>query len=105
MEVLCFDISSGGVSGARFDADLNIVAQLESSWDLARLDPSRMRREFLDLASRLRDRSPLAAICITSFMHGFLIVDRAGQPVSPLYSWLDNADPAGVEKVRSVFGS
>src|SRR5262245_54470190 len=36
MEVLCFDIGSGGIRGARFNEQLGISAHHEVSWDLHR---------------------------------------------------------------------
>src|SRR5687768_15997351 len=104
MEVLCFDVASGGVSGARIDEDLNVRAEAEEPWDLSTLSAPILRSAFESVNRQLAAGAAPAAIALSSFMHGFLVVDAAGNPVSPVLTWMDNADPSGVELIRSRIG-
>ena len=104
MDVLCFDVASGGVSGARIDEHLNVVAQAESPWKLTAITPPDIQSAFRRVADALRIGNGAAAISIASFMHGFLVTDEAGLPVSPVFTWLDTADEALVERIRAQMG-
>ena len=84
MDILCFDVASGGVSGARIDERLKVRAHAETPWDLTSLTPSILQTAFRRVAEELRGGDPPAAISIASFMHGFLVVDAAGEAVTPL---------------------
>ena len=53
-------------------------------------DPARIAETALGLKESLAaEFSPVAAIGVTGQMHGILYLDRAGQAVSPLYTWQD----------------
>jgi gluconokinase len=103
-EVLCFDVASGGVSGARFDEQLNTVVHADARWSIETLTPAELLSTFRRIAEKLDTGSSPAAISITSFMHGFLIVDNDGDPISGIYTWRDSADASGLELIRNQFG-
>src|SRR5262249_3904725 len=44
------------------------------------------------------------AICIGTFMHNFLLLDQAGEPLTPVFTWLDRRGDAGLDYVRSRLG-
>ena len=104
MDVLCFDVASGGVSGARFDENLNLHAHAEADWNLTTLTAANLQATFRTVFDELKGNDPPAAISIASFMHGFLVVDGSGMPVTPVFTWLDTADAVAVERVKSRLG-
>src|SRR5262245_51278932 len=110
MEVLCFDIGSGGITGARFDEQLHVSSLKEASWEIHRdahgratLSAESIEAAFLEVASGLAGESP-AAVCIGSFMHSFLILSSCCAPLTPVFTWLDTSAPEGIEAVRSRLG-
>jgi gluconokinase len=102
-EVLCYDISSGGLSAARFNEKLENSAYQEVSWKMP-LSASSLKQAF----QRIEHTIPadnLAAISLSSFMHSFLVLDPDGNSRNPVYTWMDGASPDGIETIRSVIGS
>ena len=78
MNLLCFDISSGGISAAVFDARLSAKQFAESQWVLetgskgaATLPIAAIESQFKKVISELRITS-VDALCIGSFMHNIL---------------------------------
>lgn len=111
MEVLCFDISTGGINAARFDEQLKVSASRESSWDLHRdaqgratLSAEDIESALLALASELSTGTPPAAVSIACFMHSFLVLSSCCAPLSPVFTWLDTTAPEGIDAVRRRLG-
>ena len=110
MKLLCFDISSGGISAAVFDADLNSTQFAETRWILetddqgaAILSLATIEAQFKQLIRELRV-AVVDAVCLDSFMHNFVLLDDAGRPHSPVFTWLDQRGAAGVDLVRKQIG-
>lgn len=111
MEVLCFDIGSGGIAAARFDEQLEVSASQEVPWDLHRdaqghatLSADDIEAAILSLAKDLQGERPPAAVSIACFMHSFLVLSSCCAPLSPVFTWLDTTAPEGIETVRRRLG-
>jgi gluconokinase len=107
---LCFDISSGGISAALFDSKLKAGRVAETRWKLetdelgaATLSIATVEKQFKRLIKQLKVHST-DAICIGSFMHNCLLLDDADEPLSPVFTWLDQRGEGGLEYVRSRLG-
>lgn len=111
MEVLCFDIGSGGAKAARFDERLQTAGEEQSSWDFHRdadgratLSPDMVRSAVEQLAEALQ-AGPVAAVSIGCFMHSFAVLSSCCAPLTPIFTWLDSTAEDGVEIVKRRFGS
>src|SRR5215510_3917080 len=105
MDVLCFDIGSGGISAARFDESLTATPPHEVQWNLSRdgdgratLVAAEIESAFKFLAHSLQAGGPVAAVSISCFMHSFLGVDFRGAAATPVYTWLDTTDAEGLSR-------
>src|SRR4051812_42939887 len=106
MKLLCFDISSGGISGAVFDADLNAARFGETRWVLetddkgsATLSIPTIEAQFKRIIRELGIVSA-DAICIDSFMHNIVLLDAKDEPLTPVFTWLDQRGDSGVALIR-----
>jgi gluconokinase len=111
MEVLCFDISTGGINAARFDEQLKVSVTKESSWALHRdaqgratLSADDIESAILALATELQSDAPPAAVSIACFMHSFLVLSSCCAPLTPVFTWLDTTAPEGIDAVRHRLG-
>jgi gluconokinase len=111
MEVLCFDIGSGGISAARFNGQLQISAVREIPWDLHRdaqgratLSSDDIESAILQLSKSLQSDSPPAAVSIACFMHSFLVLSSCCAPLTPVFTWLDTTAAEGIAAVRRQVG-
>jgi gluconokinase len=111
MEVLCFDISTGGITAARFDEQLNVSATRESSWDLHRdaqgratLSADDIESAIRALATELHRDTPPAVVSIACFMHSFLVLSSCCAPLTPVFTWLDTTAPEGIAAVKGRLG-
>jgi gluconokinase len=114
MNLLCFDMSSGGISAALLNAQLDAVRVKELAW--GGLAPDERGAATLALEG-IMDRfkacigglnltrgEPVDVICIGTFLHNFVMLDQADQPLTPLFTWLDRRGDSGLEYVRSRVG-
>src|SRR4030095_11702451 len=111
MDVLCFDIGSGGVRGARFDERLSLSGMHNVTWDLHRDAQGRatlsvydIECAFSEVAGALTSPPRPAAISIGCFMHSFLVLSSCCAALTPVYTWLDKTGPEGMDAVRRKFG-
>ena len=111
MEVLCFDIGSGGIAAARFNEQLEVSGLREVPWDLHRdaqgratLSADAVEAAVLELAKELQGEAPPAAVSIACFMHSFLVLSSCCAPLTPVSTWLDTTAPEGIEAVRRRLG-
>src|ERR1043165_871337 len=110
MEVLCFDVGSGGIAAARFNEQLEVSALREVPWDLHRdaqgratLSSDDIESAILNLSKDLQGDAP-AAVSIACFMHSFLVLSSCCAPLTPVFTWLDTTAPEGIETVRRRLG-
>src|SRR5262245_1994830 len=111
MDVLCFDIGSGGVRGARFNEQVDLLALHDVPWSLHRDVEGRATLSVYDIecafsesAGELcRDSAP-AAVSIGCFMHSFLVLSSCCAALTPVYTWLDTTGPEGIDAVRTKLG-
>jgi gluconokinase len=108
MSLICFDISSSGISAALFDPALNPVQFAKGHWTPAPaltlptiVDQFKQSIAQLNLANT---RDPIDAICISSFMHNVVLLDGNDVPLTPVSTWLDSSGENGVEYIRSRIG-
>jgi gluconokinase len=110
MDVLCFDIGSGGVRGARFNEQLDVLALHEVPWDLHRDAEGRATLSVYDIecafgeVARALSTAAPAAVSIGCFMHSFLVLSSCCAALTPVFTWLDTTGPEGVEAVRRKLG-
>jgi gluconokinase len=114
MNLLCFDIATGGISAALFDANLDVTRFAETQWTLqtddqgaATVSISTVEAQFKRLIQQLnlkRDAA-ITAICMDCFMHNCVVLDDADQPLTPVFTWLDQRGEAGIDVVRGRVGN
>jgi gluconokinase len=113
MHILCFDISSGGISAALFDAELGVKRSAETPWKLesdphgaAVLPAGTIIDHFKTAIRQLRLTAGerIDAICIDTFMHNCVLLDAADNPLTPVFTWLDYRGADGVEFIRARMG-
>ena len=113
MNILCFDISSSGISACVFNSKLDATRFVEAQWSLetdadgaAALSAATILDQFKTAIKQLTF-SPgerIDAISIDSFMHNCLLLDAANQPLTPVFTWLDQRGSDGVEFIRARLG-
>src|SRR4029453_11805242 len=96
MDVLCFDIGSGGVRGARFNELLDVSGLHDVPWDLHRDTEGRATLSVYDIECALSEvaqtlcrESPPAAVSIGCFMHSFLVLSSCCAALTPVSTWMD----------------
>jgi len=111
MEVLCFDIGTGGIAAARFNEELEVSALREVPWNLHRdargratLSADDIEAAILQLSTELQGDLPPAAVSIACFMHSFLVLSSCCAPLTPVFTWLDTTAAEGIDAVRSRLG-
>ena len=113
MHLLCFDISSGGITAALLDSHLESIRVAETQWILetdaqgaATLSLATIETQFKRVIQQLNiqpdDR--IDALCMDSFMHNIVVLNDADQPLTPVFTWLDQRGESGMEYVRSRMG-
>src|SRR2546425_676785 len=113
MNLLCFDLSSGGISAALFNSQLEVQRIAENQWfwetddrGAATLSVGGVVERFKSAirSLNLTTSDAIDAICIGTFMHNCVLLDEADQPLTPLFTWLDHRGEAGLDCVRSRLG-
>jgi gluconokinase len=108
VSLLCFDVSSDGISAALLDSELEPVRSLETTWEPeSTLDLETISAQFKKLMcglARAAATEPVVAISIGTFLHNFVLLDAAGSPLTPVFTWLDSRGEEGVEYIRSAIG-
>ena len=108
MNLLCLDVSSSGISAAVFDSELTAVRFAEAPWNpqaavLLTIPVQQIAGCFKQILRQMQPRKagPIDAICISSFLHNFVLLDDADQPLTSVLTGLDRRGDAGVEFVRN----
>ncbi len=113
MNLLCFDISSGGISATVFNAKLESQGVAEQKWFLetddrgaATVSVPQVLDRFKQATQELYGASAASidAICIGTFMHNFVLLSAADEPLTPVFTWLDRRGDAGVDYLRARLG-
>ncbi|MEO7166826.1 MAG: gluconokinase [Chthoniobacterales bacterium] len=98
--LLAFDLGTSSVRTALFSETLRLIPGSASSAEYhvrhlddrgAELDPAtllRAARKCLRHTRRLTN-TPLRAVCGSGFWHSLLGLDRAGRPLTPIFTWGD----------------
>jgi len=111
MSILCYDISTGGISAALFTSDLELIKVIKDRWELtadsrgeAALSFETIRKQFVQVTGMLGTIESVEAVCVGSFMHNCVLLDERDEAVTPVFTWLDQQGERGVEYVRRRFG-
>ena len=107
MKILCFDISSSGVSAAVFGSELEILKFSSVPWSTlgATLSTDTVLQQVAQAVRDLEIAAPLDAICLGSFMHSCILLDGHDRPLTPVLTWLDVQAEDGVQYVRTRLGA
>ena len=111
MTLLGFDISSGGVTAALFNRDLEILGHSEQEWQFATdssgaatLTVDAIVQRFKAALGQITFPEKPSALCIGCFMHNCVLLDANDQPLTPVFTWLDQRGEDGVTYVRNRLG-
>ncbi len=113
--VLSFDISSGGIAAAFYNSALEPSGFNQKEWRLqldeagaASIPAETVIAAFRETIASLQSTTPanvIDAVSIASFMHNCVVLDAAGRPLTPVYTWLDRRGEDGMEFVRARMGT
>lgn len=112
MSLLAFDIATGGISAALYDADLHPLQYVEQDWDIAADETGAATITLPEIVNRFRNvlrkfdfqRTTLEAVSFACFMHNCVLLDDDDLPMTPVFTWLDRRGDKGLEFVRSRMG-
>src|SRR5436853_2739474 len=108
MSLLCFDISSGGISAAVLDSRLEPIRVVEGRWEpAAKLALDTITAQFKHLIAELNVASvtdPIAAVSIGCFMHSFVLLNSDSLPLTPVSTWLDSRGEDGLQYLQARMG-
>lgn len=113
MNVLAFDIASGGISAAILDNQLTVIRSAETHWNLevadngaASLPLNVVTEQFKRVITELQLTSAdsVDAICIDTFMHNCVLLDSEDEALTPVFTWMDQRGSEGVEFLRARLG-
>lgn len=111
MTLLCFDISSGGISAALLDSNLKVLKLTEDQWHIepdaggaATLSIQTVAERFKFVVRNLSLTQPIDAIAMASFMHNCVLLDSSDKALTPVFTWLDRRGENGMEYIRSRMG-
>src|SRR5437764_9423401 len=108
MGLLCYDISSSGITAGLLNSRLEPIRLIENRWaPNPTLDLENAAVQFKQLTRELAcggGSDPVAAISIGSFLHSFALLDASGGPLTNVFTWLDSRGEDGVQYVRSRIG-
>src|SRR3989442_12620005 len=92
MSPLCFDISSGGISAALFDSELEPIRLVEGRWKpAATLAVATITGQFKHLIAELKVANvtdAVAAVSIGCFMDNIFLLESGSLPLIPVFMWL-----------------
>jgi len=91
------------MSAARFDEQLDFRGYDEVPWEMP-LSADSLKVAFQHLHHSVSGGNP-AAICISSFMHSFLVVRGNGDAKTPVFTWMDGASTDGMSVIRRAIQS
>ncbi len=113
MNILCFDISTGGAGAAILDETLKASKMAEIPWNIrlhadgAAVLDSELFIATLEALTRMiigDFAGRIDAVSFSAFMHNLLLLDSQGRPVGPVFTWMDRRGSDGVERVRTALG-
>jgi gluconokinase len=108
VSLLCFDISSSGITAGLLNSSLEPIRLVKAGWTPApTFSLETIAGQFKQLTRELTLASapdPIVAISIGSFLHSFVLLDAAGRPLTSVSTWLDSRGEDGVQYVRSQIG-
>jgi len=111
MNILAFDIASGGLSAAVFNEDLVPKRLTEIPWHIregvdgsAVLEVPHLEKALSQAFAAFSGLAAIDAISFSAFMHNCILLDAQDTPITPIFTWMDRRGSEGVEYVRREFG-
>jgi gluconokinase len=113
MNLLCFDMGSGGISAAIFNSNLDAKRYADNQWVLETDKHGAATLSVEGTVERFKhairsvdvlSTDPINAICIGTFLHSCVVLDEADQPLTPVFTWLDHRGENGLKIIRTRLG-
>src|SRR5690348_9216259 len=113
--VLAIDLGTSSIRTALFDREARIIPGSKASQSYrvrhsiahaAELDPAVLLRATKKCLHQTRSRltrSGSAVVAGSGFWHSLLGVDRAGDPLTPIYTWADARSALDAARLREQF--
>lgn len=113
MNVLCFDIASGGISAAIFNEELAVSDVVEVPWQISNgadgsavLPVSVFNQTLKDVFHRRPARkADVDAISFAGFMHSVVLLGVDDLPLTPIFTWMDRRGDDRLKRIRGELGS
>jgi len=113
MNLLCFDMGSGGIAAAILNSNLEAERFADNQWVLETDEYGAATLSVEGIVERFKrairsvdvtSTDPIDAICIGTFLHNCVVLDEADRPLTPVFTWLDQRGESGLNIVRTRFG-
>jgi gluconokinase len=113
MNLLCFDMGSGGISAAILNSNLEAERFADNQWVLETDKHGAATLSVEEIVDRFKrairsvdvtSTEPIDAICIGTFLHSCVVLDEADRPLTPVFTWLDQRGENGLTIVRTRLG-
>src|SRR5262245_31904370 len=113
MNLLCFDMGSGGISAAIFSSNLEAEKFTDNEWILETDKHGAATLSVESIVERFKrairsvdvtSTDPIDAICIGTFLHNYVMLDETDRPLTPVFTWLDQRGESGLNIVRTRLG-
>jgi len=111
MNVLTFDIASGGISAAVFNEDLVPRGLTKIPWHIpegsdgsAVLEVPHLEEALSQAFAAFSGFTAIDALSFSAFMHNCTLLDAQDTPITPIFTWMDRRGSEGIEYIRREFG-
>src|SRR5215510_9920749 len=113
MNLLCFDMGSGGIAAAILNSNLEAERFADNQWVLETDEYGAATLSVEGIVERFKrairsvdvtSTDPIDAICIGTFLHNYVMLDEADRPLTPVFTWLDQRGHSGLNIVRTQLG-
>lgn len=109
--IIGIDIGTGSTKAVAMDSKGTIIANSQIYYSTQEPHPGYSEQDaeiiwnaFIDCIKKIIEVSkyPPVSICLSSAMHGLLVVDKNHQPITPLITWADTRSEKIAEEIRSL---
>ena len=113
MNLLCFDMGSGGIAAAILNSNLEAERFADNQWVLETDEYGAATLSVESIVERFKrairsvdvtSTDPIDAICIGTFLHNYVMLDETDRPLTPVFTWLDQRGESGLNIVRTRLG-
>src|SRR5262249_61561864 len=105
MNLLCFDMGSGGITAAILNSDLEAERFADNQWDLETDKHGAATLSVEGIVERFKrairsvdvtSTDPIDAICICTFLHNCVMLYEADRPLTSVFTWLGQRGECGL---------